>query len=94
MDFMKTTSTSHETASEPSYMMNVCIKQQCMANTTEHVDSKSSQPVTQLIAERTLQLDPMTKTRTLDPYIETVFIELLLNITLRIQDPNGLSIEA
>ena len=55
MDLMKTTSTSHETASEPSCMTNVSITQQCMANTTEHVDAKSSQPVTQLIAKRTLQ---------------------------------------
>ena len=38
-------------------------------------------------------IDPMTKTRTLNPYIETVFRELLLKITLWIQDPNGLYIE-
>ena len=55
MDLMKTTSTSHETAYGPSCMMNVCITQQCMDNTMEHVDAKSSQPVTQLIAERNLQ---------------------------------------
>ena len=48
---MKTTSTSHETASKPSCMMNVCITQQCIANTIEHVDEKSSQPVTQMIVE-------------------------------------------
>ena len=40
MDLMKTTSTSHETASEPSCMMNVCITQKCMANTIENVDAK------------------------------------------------------
>jgi hypothetical protein len=55
MDLMKTTSTSHETAFEPSCMMNVCTKKQCMENTTKHVTANSSQPVTQLIAERTLQ---------------------------------------
>ena len=55
MDLMNTASTSHEIASEPSCMMNICITQQCMANTTKHVDAKSSQPVTQLIDERNLQ---------------------------------------
>ena len=38
-------------------------------------------------------IDHMTKTKTLDPYIETIFRELLLKITLQIQDLNGLSIE-
>ena len=55
MDLMKKTFTFHETASEPSFMMNVCITQQCMENTTEHVDAKYSQLVTQLIPERTQQ---------------------------------------
>ena len=55
MDLMKTTSASHETAFEPSCMMNVCTTQQCMANTTEHVAANSSQLVTQLIAGRDLQ---------------------------------------
>ena len=55
MDLRKKTSTSHETASKPSCMMNVYITQQCMANTKEHVYAKSSQPVAQMIAERTLQ---------------------------------------
>ena len=55
MDLMNKTSNSHETTSEPNCMMNVYITQQCMANTTKHVDEKSSQPVTQLIFERTPQ---------------------------------------
>ena len=55
MDLMNTTSTSHETASKPSCMMNICTTQQSMANTTEHVDEKSSQHLTQLTAEITLQ---------------------------------------
>ena len=55
MDLMKTTSTSHETTYEPSCMMNVSITQQCMANRTEHVDAKSSQPVTQMIDEINMQ---------------------------------------
>ena len=38
-------------------------------------------------------MDRMMKTRNLDPYIKIVFIDLLLKMTLWIQDPIGLSIK-